>query len=78
MKIEVSEDVLLKTKCCKDNNPCLNGGLDNCCKVVNCVNNQIHFVTPITKHYCNNQINFGDLCFCICPTRKEIFKKYRL
>jgi len=78
MKIEVSEGVLLRTKCYKDNNPCLKGELNNCCKVINCVNGKIHFVEPIVRSYCNNQVSFGDSCFCICPTRKEIFNKFRL
>jgi len=78
MKIEVGEETLLRTKCCKNNNSCLHGELNNCCKVKNCVNGQIHFIEPIIKRYCNNQVSFGDSCFCICQTRKEIFNKYGL
>jgi len=78
MKIEVSEDVLLKTKCCKGNNLCLHGELNNCCKIKDCINGQIHFIELIARCYCNNQMSFGDSCFCICPIRKEIFNKYGL
>lgn len=76
MKIEVSEETLLKTTFCKNNNLCLHGELHLCCKVVNCVDGKIHFVKPATNCYCNSLINFGSSCFCCCPTRKEIFNKY--
>ena len=78
MKIEVSEEILSATKCCKNKVSCLNGELNLCCKVIDCVNGKLHFVESITNCYCNKKMPFGDSFFCICPTRKEIFRKYGL
>lgn len=78
MKTEISEEVLKKTTCCRKNNSCLKGELKHCCKIISCINNEVHFVEPADEKYCEYQKMFGYSCYCNCPVRKEIYRKYKL
>jgi hypothetical protein len=48
------------------------------CKVENCINEKVHFIKGVDNLSCSYKMSFGDSFFCTCPTRKEIFNKYRL
>jgi hypothetical protein len=76
MKIEISEDILSATKCCKRKSSCINDELNQICKVTDCINGVVHFVKPVQGRNCEYQQLFGYSCFCSCPLRKEIFRKY--
>lgn len=75
MEIEISEDIILKTKCRRECS-CFNSEL-HCCKIVNCVDSTVHFVEPVERS-CNYLHSFGYSYFCCCPVRKEIYRKYGL
>lgn len=78
MKIEISENIILKTKCRRNSNQCLSEHSDNCCKVIDCVNGEIHFIQTLDNCFCHNMRMFGGSSYCICPVRKEIFNKFGL
>lgn len=76
-KIEINEDILLGTKCCDNNKSCLNGNLNNCCKVIECINNHVYFVKDKDIEHCYYRHKYGYSSFCTCPTRKGIYNKYK-
>ena len=74
--MKIDENIINKTDC-KKNFACLDN-TDVCCKITNCVNNQIYFVDCKDKKYCNFKKFFGNSNYCTCPTRIEIYKKYKV
>ena len=74
--IEMDKEVLKKT-ICENNFECLNNEDHNYCKVEKSIEDKVFFIENFNHRDCNNTIPFGKSDICICPVRKEIFKKYR-
>ena len=75
MKIE--KEILDKTVHCTKDFDCIKN--DNIyCKVESCINNEVHFVECTEQNFCSYKMTFGSSYICNCPTRKEIYNKYRL
>jgi hypothetical protein len=78
--IEIDQEILDKTRECKCNNACLNGGAD-CLGNVDFSGSGVLFIKSdancrnISCCYC---LPFGNDFFCICPTRNEIYKQYQI
>jgi len=76
MKIEVDKKIVESTECEKEFE-CLNCQ-DNFCKVVQCINDKVHFLKCDEKE-CKFKISFGKKeFFCTCPVRKEIYNRYKI
>ena len=67
---EIIEKLPIK---CKKDCRCLTNTQSTCCKVVNCVDNKVHFVNYTSNCYCGYKMSFGNSVICNCPARKEIF-----
>ncbi len=76
--MEIEKDILQKTTKCKKDFSCLKNQGATICKVLNCVNDKVHFVDCTSKVFCDYKMTFGNSSICNCPTRKEIFNKYAL
>ena len=74
--MKIDKEVLKKTTECKKNFECLDNDCNILCKVVDSINQEIHFVRCLTEIDCNYKLYFGQKCICTCPTRKKIFTKY--
>ena len=75
--MKINKEVLKMTTECNRDFICLssNGKHINC-KVVNCVNDKVHFVESQLNCTSSYIMNFGFTLTCNCPVRKEIFNKY--
>ena len=78
MDIVVSNETLRATLNCKEAFSCLKGKATDFCEVDYCVDGKVHFVKRVGHYYCYYQLSFGEAYFCSCPTRKEIYNKYRI
>jgi hypothetical protein len=75
--IKIADDTIRHTTKCKLNFSCLLGNRKDLCKVEYCVG-KIHFMKCLNKEYCDYQIPFGDSRICNCPTRKELYSRYKI
>ena len=73
--MEIEKEILDKTVHCTKDFDCLRNN-NICCKVENCVDKKVHFV-ECSEIFCNYKMKFGRSYICTCPTRKEIYNKYR-
>ncbi len=75
---QISQEVLDKTFVCKKNMRCLYDK-ECLCKVVNSVSDKLIFVVcdEQCRKTCNYYLSFGNANLCECPTRLEIYRKYK-
>lgn len=69
--MEIKKEVLDKTTKCHKNFDCIKNN-NICCRVTQCVNNEVHFVVCKENWSCSYKLHFADQIICTCPTRKEI------
>lgn len=81
-ELEVSDSVRDATKRCMNGFSCLRKETTCLCKVEYSLHNKrspiIIFVQYDGQRICNYKMSFGFSYVCTCPTRKEIFEKYRI
>lgn len=77
MKIKISDETIKKTKSCNKSFGCLKNEKHVLCQVEDCVNEEVYFIKRLYTDKCDYQISFGNSCFCSCPVRTEIYKKYK-
>ena len=78
MSFEVSDDARRQAgKCCHDQR-CREIGREQVCAVERAVANSVLFVVPRegSRGSCPCQYPFGGGCFCTCPVRHELHKRY--
>lgn len=79
VSMEIDEDVKKGTAKCEKGRPCLSDEGYELCKVVRSTINNIIFIECLAQRSCNYKKSFGFSSFiCNCPTRKEIYKKYKV
>jgi hypothetical protein len=76
MEIKIDEDTLKSTIKCEKDFSCLKGQ-NEFCKIEYCVSD-VYFGKCKEHTYCIYKRALGDSFFCSCPTRKEIYSKYKL
>ena len=73
--MEIKKEILDKTtKCHKDFNCFVHN--NTCCRVTQCINDEVHFVAYKENLNCKYKLHFADQIICMCPTRKEIYNKF--
>lgn len=73
--MEIRKETLEKTIHCHKDFGCVKRN-EICCRVIQCVNNEVHFVECKDTVQCNYKMSFGYSFICTCSTRKEIYNKY--
>ena len=76
-KIEIDEETIKNTTECEENFSCLKSDDHKLCEIEFTVSNRVHFIKCNSELPCKYQHPFGDVFFCSCPVRKEIFNKYK-
>ena len=71
----VSESIISSAKKCDKRLMCLSNTGKPYCKIGNCVNNKVLFLTKLER-VCPYYLEFGYGHICNCPVRKEIFRIY--
>jgi hypothetical protein len=77
MKFKINDETLKAATNCTKKFSCLDSDCNTMCKVKAAINDSFFFIECQVAEYCAYKKNFGGECYCICPTRKEIFNKYR-
>lgn len=78
MKHQVSDGVRKATTKCTKGFACLAADGAPLCTVEYCVNGEVHFLKCLCDKVCPYQNSFGNGLYCTCPTRKELFNKYKI
>jgi hypothetical protein len=77
MKLQISEDILTKTRCEKGFS-CLSGERDDLCKVRKRIEAEVILLETCSDYSCHYATPYAYAFFCSCPTRKEIYYRYRI
>ena len=74
----INKNVINKARKCDQNYSCLQGDDVCMCKVDDCANSSVLFVSPLKKDtFCPYLMSFGNALICKCPVRLEIYKNHR-
>ena len=76
MLMDIDKDIIKQTKCKKDFK-CLDGPANIDCKVLCLIGGDHHYVSCSNYAPCEYMTNFAGSDICNCPTRKEIYRKYK-
>ena len=77
MPFEIPHEIRECTTKCKKGFSCLTGERDDLCEVTDCVSDKVFFVDFTGDHHCPYVQGFGGYYLCMCPTRQEIYRRYR-
>jgi hypothetical protein len=75
--MKIDEDTLDRTKFCEKRFSCLSGEKKYLCEVKFCNICNTLFINPNDRD-CNYYIPYGNSFLCFCPTRNEIYKRYKI
>ena len=77
MTLEIDAEVIKATTRCEKRFACLAGDLEHLCQVEECVADVAYFVRCLNLVDCSYRETFGDSNVCTCPTRHEIYRRYK-
>ena len=77
MDIQINEDILKKTISCEKNFSCLSDQKD-LCEMKSQIVRVVYFIKHPKNKRCSYSLSFGNDYICNCPTRQEIYKRYRV
>jgi len=76
MYYEISDDARKCTRKCASDFQCLKKG-SSLCSITKVLDKT--FVIKGPKHFlCSYFLSYGDIFFCLCPTRHELYSRYRI
>ena len=78
MKVKISKDTLSKTKNCGNDFSCLKGKKECLCEVVGSSGYDVLFINPHSNRDCIYCTPFSNSFLCHCPTRNEIYNRYKI
>jgi hypothetical protein len=78
VNIEISEDIIEKTRGCKKNFSCLNGSSECLCEVEGSSGYDILYINPDSNRDCIYCTRLGTSSLCSCPARNEIYNRYKI
>lgn len=75
-KLTISQEIIDETTKCNFDKQCLQSADFPLCKANRISVNDVIFVSKTAIDVCNYVFGFGFSQICVCPIRKEIYKKY--
>jgi hypothetical protein len=78
VKLQLEEDILNQTRECMWDFSCLDNDKSCLCEVDELINNKLLFIKTTKMNACNYMISFGYSYYCNCPTRNELYKRYKV
>ena len=78
MTFDIDEEIKQKSDRCRDGFSCLKGENNCLCEVESFINNKLLFIKPDKGGVCEYKTSFGYSYYCACPTRKELFYRYKV
>jgi hypothetical protein len=76
MDVEISEDILKQAGACKKDFSCLTGDREKFCEIEECLPDTIYFLKCLNEETCSYAIPYGSSYYCMCPVRRELYKRY--
>jgi hypothetical protein len=76
MEIQISGDIVEQATRCEKAFSCLTGNLEGSCRVTKYVADEVLFVEDGDDEACTYLRVFVSARLCLCPVRKEIYKRY--
>lgn len=77
-KFIIGDQIVKATKNCEKNFSCLKLDDAGMGKVVFCLNCKLHGINCKNETSCAYKLSADERTFCTCPTRKEIYFKYKV
>ncbi len=78
MDIRIDKEIIEETTECNKNFSCLTKSRRELCEIqITLFSGKVHFIKCKQNLQCNYKIDFKNESCCFCPTRKEIFNKYK-
>ena len=78
MSYKISEETIKNTTICNHKFQCLNDDNRDVCKINRGLGGNCCSLKTAKPDYCPYMGSFGKLYVCYCPTRHELFKKYKI
>ena len=78
MKKEIDLEIIDNTKQCPRDFQCLTEYGKPFCSVEEVVAEDVLFIKSPAGITCNYNMPYGDGNVCLCPTRKELYRKYKI
>ncbi len=78
MKLEIRAGTLQETEKCRNNFSCLADDKGCLCDVEDSYDGRVLFVKAANSKSCEYMMSFGYSHVCHCPTRKELYSRYRM
>ena len=76
--VRIDEEILQRTINCKHDFRCLSGDKTCLCKVTGSVGFDIKIIKPKPEIDCKYRLSYAGKSLCVCPTRNEIYNRYRI
>jgi hypothetical protein len=77
--IKVSEVILKDTTNCRNNFACVSGETGCMCEVIKSVSSyNVVVIKPKSIDYCKYFYHLDNTNYCLCPTRNEIYNRYKI
>ena len=77
-KIKIDKAVLHRTTNCKHDFRCLSGKKKRLCKVTGSVGFDIKIIKPKAEIDCKYRLTYGNGSLCVCPTRNDLYNRYKI
>jgi hypothetical protein len=74
----IGQEILEETRKCRNDFACLTNTGECLCKTEDFCSDNVCFIKPDKGKFCNYMMSFGYSFVCNCPTRKEIYRHYRI
>ena len=78
MARQIAEQILQKTTKCLSSFQCLDDERRDICSVEWSLKEKGCFLKIVKPKGCPYKVSFGDSYLCNCPTRHELFSKYKI
>ena len=78
MEIRISDAIIEQATKCDRRFSCLTGNLEGSCRTRKCVADEVLFVEDGKDEACAYLRSFGSSQICLCPVRKEIYRRYEI
>ena len=78
LDFKIDESVLNRTFNCKDDFRCLTGNKECLCDVVGSIGSSLLQIKSEFPTHCKYRIPFDSSDYCLCPTRNELYNRYKI
>ena len=76
--IQINKNILQRTTHCNHEFCCLSGDKKSLCDVVGSVGFDIKVIKPKSENDCKYHLSYGNGSLCVCPTRNELYNRYKI